>query len=184
MYCSVKKNIRARSGITLLESMMAAVVLSIAGLGICTALSAAASTSGDADEAWVCASLAHQLAEEVSSMPLEDPACPPGLTPPLGAGGKQRQNFTCIANYHNFDDTVSSTATGLTTGAGTTVHGYKSAGIYTRKIAVEYRATPTGAAAATGNYAVATIVVTGTTGRSVTLYVTVARLTLTTNKVG
>ena len=143
----------SRHGFTLLEGLLAAVVLAIAVVGILSPLTAASQQSSVSQQGSLGAMLAQQLVEEIASKPFADPSDGSTRLGP-GWGETSRAQFDNVGDYHGYHDTT----TGLTFAAGTAVN-FDSDVVYTRSVSVEYRSTPTGTATSQGDFALVTVTV-------------------------
>jgi type II secretory pathway pseudopilin PulG len=158
-------------GFTLIESLLASVVLAAAVIVVCSALAASMEHDAVAQERAVAASLARQLMEEISAKPLVDPI--DGLLslgPP--SGQSSRSDFTNIGNYHGYTDQ----SNGIQMLDGSTVQPGGSRR-YTRSVHVEHRLTSSGVPAGAGRFALVTVTATGPSGHVVKLTQLMANVT-------
>jgi Tfp pilus assembly protein PilV len=147
-------------GFTLAEALIASVFLAIAVVGVASTLAAASAAASNLSQSANCQSLARELLEEVSSKSF--------TTQPnhgFTANATDRSTYDDIGDYDTYTD---NTTNGMKTLQGTTVN-LNDAKAYTRTVAVDYRATPSGSKAASGDFAMVTVTVTSSGGVSVAL---------------
>ncbi|HEY8667517.1 MAG TPA: prepilin-type N-terminal cleavage/methylation domain-containing protein [Tepidisphaeraceae bacterium] len=154
---------RRRGGFTLVESLIASVVLAIAVIGVAGVMGTSFKHVEALDQGMTAVSLAKQLMEEIAAKPFLDPVL---KTAPLGheAAETTRASYNNIGDYDGYADESS----GLQTPAGTNV-SLGTGQSFTRRVTVEYRATPGGAAASSGDFARVTVTVTCPDGQVTTL---------------
>jgi Tfp pilus assembly protein PilV len=156
------KQRRLRRGFTLAEALIASVFLAIAVLGVSGTLSAASQEAQNLTNNANCQSLARELIEEISSKSYTAQPNPGYL-----AGGLNRASYDDIADYKSYTDSTTATG-GMKTLEGTTID-FGDNTTYSRTVALEFRASPSGAAAASGDFAMVTVTVTAGSGVSVQL---------------
>jgi type II secretory pathway pseudopilin PulG len=131
--------------LSLVESLIASVVLAIATIGIASSLSGAAKQTGDLSTIATMNTIGRALMEEVSALPFTGPA--------LGDQGGWSKGNTNRATYDSLDDFNGYTdQSPFTMLDGTTVpldDGQK----YQREVEVQFRATPSGEAQTSGDFA-------------------------------
>lgn len=170
---------RRHQAFTLTEALIASVVLSVAVLGVCGLLTAAAGNARRMNDYTGAQLLARSLMEEIVAKP---------FTPPSGSnnsgckdGNQTRSTYDNIADYDGYQDTTDPTTatTRATTLSGATID-LGDTGTFTRKVAFEYRNSPGGPAVTggTGNFGLITVTVTSSGGDSVTLYRLVSNVSL------
>jgi prepilin-type N-terminal cleavage/methylation domain-containing protein len=149
--------INRHRGFTLVESLLAAVVLAILVLGVAGELAASYQQATNLAQTATAADLARQLMEEIASQP---------VSTPLGtAATVARSQFTGAGQYNLYTDNGSS----LTTLAGTTVNA-TSGQSFQRSVKVATGALPSSdTASPAGDFEVATVTVTTPTGQTITL---------------
>lgn len=151
-------------GFTLLEALVAAVVLSILVLGVCDVLSQSYGQTEAAQCDAVGVMLARQLADEIASKPMADPTTGSTALGP-DAGMTTRSTFTRATNYNAYTD--SSNAMPLLAGGSLDVTGSDT---YTRSVTVVVGAQPSiDTLSPTGNFAIATVTVAAPDGNSVSI---------------
>lgn len=154
---------RARRGFSIAEALTASVVLAIAVIGVAGPLTAASEQAAISQENATAVVLAKELIEEIAAKPLMDGGGGSShLGPEAGSGETSRATFDSADDYHAYTDSSAS----LTNVAGNRVavpSGFR------RSVNVEYRTTPSGAAAATGNYAIITVTVTTPHGQKLAI---------------
>lgn len=148
---------RCRSAFTLVEALIASVVLATTVIGITMALSASYQTNAHLEEAGASTALARQLLEEIASRPYLDPVTQ--LIAPPGNGN--RSTYTSLGQYQGYTDQTDS----MTTLGGATVPTIDS-GTYTRSVEIQWRDDPAGSGVAANNdMALVTVRVTTPMGR-------------------
>jgi type II secretory pathway pseudopilin PulG len=162
---------RRRGGFTLLEGLMAAVILSILVLGVFGSLCAAYEQSASVRANATGILLARQLADEIISKPFNP-------TNSLGAGGlASRSLFTDVSNYNNYSD--ASTSMPLLAGGTLNVTGSDA---YNRSVSVAVGATPSiDAVSPTTDFAIVTVSVTCPNGQIVSIPELVANYSIQSN---
>lgn len=153
MACRTSNTSSRRRGFSIAEAMMASMVLAIAVVGVCGPLSAASEQSQVMRERSTALLLARQLMEEIAAKPLLDG----GLACRLGpeSGESSRGKYDSADDYNGYTDSTSA----FKTLDGQTVQ-FGAVGTFTRQVAVEYRATPSGSASAAGDFGLVTVTVT------------------------
>lgn len=131
---------------------MASTVLAIAVVGICGPLGAASEQSRAAREKNTALTLARQLMEEIAAKPLcdEGTTCHPGPE----SGETTRAKYDSVDDYNNYRDSTS----GLKGLDGSTL-SFGSSGDYSRNVKFEYRTSPSGPSAASGDFGLVTVFV-------------------------
>jgi prepilin-type N-terminal cleavage/methylation domain-containing protein len=148
-----------RSGFTLIESLIASVVLAIAVVGIAGAVGASYKQTGALDNDSVAIAMARALLEEAASKPFANSTA----SSKASAGNFDRSTYTSIADYHGYHDTSPFTTLGgqtLDVGAG-----YSRSVTYTVPASVTVGSTTT----SLSDFGRITVTVSSTTGRDVTL---------------
>jgi len=153
-----------RRGLTLIEALLAGVVLSICVVGVCGQLSVSYQQTIVLNQNATALALAGQLLDEIASKPLLDPTTN-STTPVTSPMSGPRSAFTGAGDYNLYTDTGSE----LTTLAGATVNA--TAGqAYTRSVTVQSGAMPSGdTGSPSGDFAVATVTVKTPSGQTVQL---------------
>src|SRR5205085_209891 len=153
-----------RCGFTLVESLMGVSLLAIATVAIALPLMASYQQQREADEMAAAGSLAKQLLDEIAAKPFVDPNLTT-LTLGPDTGETVRQHFDNIDDYNGYTDG---------TGGLTTVEGDPVATVgvvdraYTRTVRAEYRASPGGSAAASGDFIMVSVLVRTPSGQQLT----------------
>jgi prepilin-type N-terminal cleavage/methylation domain-containing protein len=146
-----------RRGFTLLEGLIAAVVLALLVLGVAGALSASYEQSASVRATSTAINLARQLADEIVSKPFDS-------SDTLGGGGP-RSAFANVSAYHNYTD--NSTALPMLSGGSLDVTGSDA---YVRKVTVQPGAQASiDLTSPATNFAIVTVKVTTPTGEVVSI---------------
>ena len=148
-------NTRPRRGTSLAEALLASAVLAVAVVGVAGPLIAAHEQSQTADEQNVAMILARQLMEEIAAKPLCDAGGVCSRGPESGIGESGRSKFDSADDYHGYSDNTQDMT--LLSGMAVSLHSERP---YSRSVSMEYRATPAGAAAASGDFGLVTVSVT------------------------
>jgi len=156
-----------RAGFTLLEGLIASVVLAILVLGVVGSVSTSYQQSQSVRATSTSVTLARQLVDEIVSKPFDS-------TDALGTGGT-RSTFTNVSAYDNYSDTSDS----LPLLAGGTIDA-TGADQYTRQTSVIVGAQPSNdATSPTSDFAIVTVNVTGPDGEVISIPEFVARYAVT-----
>lgn len=150
-----------RRGFTLLEGLLAAVVLAILVLGVCGTLSESYTQSEFTTANATAVSLARQLADEMVSKPMGS------MSSSLGPGAyTSRSQYTQIINYHTYSDTSTSIPP---LGSGSPVDA-TGADSYTRSVSV-VSATPSidSSPVVPTDFAIVTVTITAPNGQTVSI---------------
>ncbi len=163
----------ARGGFTLVESLIASVVLATAVVGIAGTLAASYQQSRDQVSSAEATQLARQLMEEISAKPFEVPT---GTADTAGfaSGNINRATFDDVSDYHGFTDQSTSIKT-----LGGATQSFGAAGPYTRSVTVTSGAVPSGHTAPAGDFKLAKVSVTRPRGEPVVLCKVFARAIFT-----
>ncbi len=127
-----------RNGFTLVEALIASVVLAVATVAIAQMLGTSAQQAAVMRHQSTSLELARQLMEEISSRPIEDSTG--AITLGREAGENTRSQYDQIDDYTGYSDTSDA----VTMLDGTRVD-FGDGVRYRRSVAVQYRATPAGA---------------------------------------
>ena len=148
-----RRLLQRNRGFSVAEAMMATTLLAIAVVGIAGPLGAASEQSRMGDERGAALILARELMEEIVAKPL----CDGGTTCHLGpeSGESDRSKFDSADDYHLYHDTT----TDMKNLSGNTL-AFSAGAVYTRDVTVEYRTSPSGASAASGDYGLVSVTVT------------------------
>jgi prepilin-type N-terminal cleavage/methylation domain-containing protein len=150
---------RNTKGFTLIEALMAAVILAVAVGGIVAPIAASYQQTRNVKQTSIALSMAQQLLDEIVARPFTDPTDSSVVLGP-DAGETTRPTFDNIDDYHGYQDTTdSSSSKSMKTLSGETI-AWDSSEIYRRDVTLEYRATPAGPPAAFGDFLVITVKVT------------------------
>lgn len=160
-----------RRAFTLAECLIATAILGIAVAGVTAPINATYQQIRMAEEMATAASLCRQLLDEITARPLAEPA---DGTTSLGKenGESTRDTFDNVDDYDHYTDTTDSLL-----GLDGKAIAWNNRGPYQRQVRVEYRSTPQGPKADSGDFALVTVTVTGPSGtvatakRLVTTYV-------------
>ncbi len=148
-----------RSGFTLIESLIASVVLAIAVVGIAGAIGASFNQTTELDQDSAAISVARAMLEEVAAKPFASSTS----SSKASAGNLDRSTYTSVADYHGYHD-----ANPFTTLSGQTVDlgaGYTRSVTYTVPASVTVGSTTT----SLSDFGKITVTVTSPTGRDITL---------------
>lgn len=150
-------------GFTLAEALLATALLAITVAAIASPFAAAYKQTTQGSELTQANSLARELMEEVATRPFVDPT--DGSTT-LGpeSGENSKSKYDNIDDFNGYKDNTSNM-----TGENGTAIAWNGHGVYKRSVAVEYRATPSGSATSSGNFAVVTVTVETPSGKQATL---------------
>ncbi|MCC7351871.1 MAG: prepilin-type N-terminal cleavage/methylation domain-containing protein [Phycisphaerales bacterium] len=160
---------RRRGGFTLIEALLAAVVLSVAVGGVAMTMSAAHGQSAMLRENTKMVMLGRQLMEEITALPFADPDTGQAK---LGPNEMQRSGYDDVGDYNNYSDSSDD----LTTAGGEPA-AMTDTGAYQRDVKVEFRSQPQGPADSDGKLALITVTITAPSGRTLKLSRLVARTT-------
>jgi prepilin-type N-terminal cleavage/methylation domain-containing protein len=163
-----------RRAFTLVESLLAAVVLAILAFGVATAISASYKTTITLNQTATAVALGRELLEEITGKPLLDPSS--GTTTPAATRlAAARSTFTGAGNYNLYTDSGSA----LATLGGSTVNTTNGQS-FTRTVSVASGAKPsTDTLSPSTDFALVTVTVTTPMGQSVKLQRVVANYTFT-----
>lgn len=150
-----------RAGFTLVESLIASVVLAIAVVGIAGTLAASYQQTREQTSAAEATQLARQLLEEISSKAFEITAGDPNV-PGYSAGNQNRALYDELADYNGFTDL----STSIRTIAGST-QSFGTAGPYTRTVAVTAGPVPVGHTAPSTDFKTVKVTVTRPIGQPI-----------------
>lgn len=153
---------RSPRGFLLIEAMIASVVLAVAAIGVATLLATSYQNTAAMRESAIATSLARQMLEEIAAKPLTNPDGTESTGP--DAGQITRSQYLSAGNYNGFSDST----TTMTTAAGEAVSA-GDGGVFIRTVTVTYESNVTGTTAASGDFALVTVTVTGPLKQSVTL---------------
>lgn len=167
----INRTPRRRRGFTLLEGLIASVILAILVLGVAGSLSAAYQQSHVVSTNATAVLLARQLADEIVSKPFSP-------TDTLGSGGlASRSLFTDVSNYNNYSDT--STSIPLLAGGSVDVTGSEA---YNRSVSVTVGAQPSiDSVSPATDFAIVTVTVTCPNGQIVSIPELVANYLIQSN---
>jgi Tfp pilus assembly protein PilV len=160
----VARRSRRRGGFTLMEGLIASVVLAILVLGVCSTLGTSYQQAVIVKNNAAGIMLGRQLADEITSKPLADPSSGSTTLGP-GTGMTTRGTFTHVTNYSGYSDT--STSMPLLAGGTLDVTG---SDLYSRSVNVVVGAKPSiDTASPTTDFAIVTVTVTGPDGQRVAI---------------
>ncbi|HEY7115474.1 MAG TPA: hypothetical protein VH475_02745 [Tepidisphaeraceae bacterium] len=146
---------RRAAAFSVVEGLIASTVLAIAVVGIAGPLGAASQQARIVRERGAALSLARELLEEIAAKPLCDAGGACHLGPETGSGETDRSKYDSADDYNGYADSTKE----LWNLSHQRV-AFDPTVIYTRKVAVEYRASANGAAASSGDFALVTVTVT------------------------
>lgn len=101
-YLTANTNPLTRRGVTLMESLIATVVLAVAVVGVSGTLIASTKQSSDVDDALVVKSMASELMEEVAAKPFSAPSS--NDQPGWSARNKDRSKYDDVADFNGYAD--------------------------------------------------------------------------------
>lgn len=151
------------SGFTIVESMIAAVVLAACVVAVGTAINVSYSQSQLAEDEVMAVSLARQMLEEIAAKPFADPNQSSRTVGPE-TGETSRNLFDNMDDYAGYDDDSTSQLV-----ADGTTRDISKGRSFTREVTAEYRANPQGPADPDGELLFVTVTVTTPDGRVVSL---------------
>jgi Tfp pilus assembly protein PilV len=172
---STRLRLDHRGGFTLAEGLIASVVLAFAAAGISASLGASYQQNESVEQMATSVALARELMEEISAKPFDDPNGTSALGPETGE--TSRALFDNVDDYHGYTDTTDSTSERTITSFAGTAVSVGNGQVYTRSVAVEYRTTPSGSAATSGDFALVTVTVTPPAGKQLVVSRMFARTT-------
>jgi hypothetical protein len=152
--------------------MMAATLLAIAVVGIAGPLGAAAEQNRQGQERGAALVLARELMEEIVARPL----CDGGTTCHLGPESNEcdRTQYDSADDYNGYSDTTKE----LKNYSNKSIP-FDRANLYTRKVTVAYRTSPSGASTTSGDYGMVTVSVTTPHNQVVQIWRLLTKETLT-----
>ena len=161
-------------GFTLIEALVASVILAILALGVAGAVGASYTQTISLIQNATAVALARELIEEIAAKPLLDPVSG-NTTPAATALGTARSTFTGVGNYNLYTDQGSS----LKTLAGTTIN-LTGGQRFTRTVSVQAGAIPTtDTKSPSTDFALVTVTVTTPSGQKFSISRVVANYTFT-----
>jgi hypothetical protein len=163
-----------RGGFTLVEALMASIVLSILVFGMGAELCAANEQAAFLQNEATSVALGRQLLDEIVCKPLANPST--GITTPTSTAlTESRSLFVAVGDYNLYSDTGSA----MSMLSGTTVDG-TSGQNFTRSVSVTLSAKPSGdSASPTSDFGLVTVTVTAPGNESVVLSRVVTNYTFT-----
>jgi prepilin-type N-terminal cleavage/methylation domain-containing protein len=144
-----RRDVRTTGGFTLAECLIASVVLAIAVLGICGALTAATRQTEAMEVEAHCLSMARQLMEQIAACAFDPPAS--NDHPGWGAANADSWQYDDIKDFNGYDEDTSIVLNPVQFIDTVTFH---------RQASVQFRATPGGAANPAGDFAMISVTVT------------------------
>ena len=127
----VRRTSRAAAGLTLLESLLAAVLLAAAVSSIVWPFAVCARNDQVADRSTVAGALVQEMIEEILAQPFDDPQGATELGPESDENG--REDFDNVDDYHGYREDAGQ----ITCFDGQTVTGPAAAGL-SRSVRAEY----------------------------------------------
>jgi prepilin-type N-terminal cleavage/methylation domain-containing protein len=156
-----------RRGFTLLEGLVASVILVILVIGVAGALSASYQQSQSVSTSSAAVTLGRQLVDEIVAKPFVP-------TDALGTGGGTRSTFTDVNAFNDYSD--SSSALPLLGGGSLDVTGTQN---YSRAASVTVGAKPSiDTASPTGDFGIVTVTVTAPDGQIISIPEFVAKYSI------
>lgn len=165
-------NVARVHGFTLVEALIATVVLAVATVAVAQMLGASAQQAANMRHQSMSLELARQLMEEIASKPITDSTGAISLGHETGENS--RSQYDQIDDYNGYTDTSDA----ITMLDGSTVN-YGDGVRYYRSVTVRYRNAPSGASttSASAPFCVVTVTVGPAGGETVTLTRLFARIT-------
>lgn len=164
------ETVARRQAFTLIEGLIASLILAVGVMGVAATLSASASQARALATDTTAQMLARELMEEVAAKPFAAPATNDAAGYKLG--NTSRATYDNLSDYDGYSDATplkSLNGDIIDTGDGVT---------YTRSVSIEFRSTPGGPDGLGGDYAMITVNVKANLGRSITMSRLVTNLTL------
>ena len=162
-----------RRAFTLVESLIASVVLAVAVVGIAGTIAASYQQSRDQASAAEAAQLARQLIEEISAKPFAVPPDSANDAAGWTSGNPNRATYDDVQDYHGYTDVSTSIKT-----LGGATQSFGTAGPYTRSVAVTVGPVPVGHAAPASDFRRVTVTVTRPRGGPIVVSKVFTRATL------
>ncbi len=153
-----------RRGFTLVESLIASVVLAVAVVGIAGTIAASHQQSKDQIAVAEATRLARQLMEEISSRPFDVPAGSPSNATGWSGGNPNRTLYDDVSDYHGYADNSAS----ITTQGGVT-QSFGTAGPYGRSVSVTEGSVPQGHTAPAADFKHVKVTVTRPRGPAIVI---------------
>jgi Tfp pilus assembly protein PilV len=148
----------ARRGFTLVEGLMASVILAAAVIGIAGSLGASYKQNSVTEDSGVALDLARELMEEVSAKPFDPPSGTNAAGYPSVTDRKLYDTIDDYNGYHDSSDAIPMwNGSTIDAGNGT---------VYTRSVTVTAGSRPTGYTGSTSDFALVTVTVTAPTGQT------------------
>ncbi len=154
-----------RRGFTLVEALIASVVLAVCVMGVAATLAASSQQTQVMDESSIATMLGRQLMEEIASKPFPISGV---TTNPGWPTSSDRSTYDDAADYDGYTD-----QTPITTLSGQQID---PGGTYTRSVAVTRRVNPSDTPGV-GNFALVTVTVTEPCGKQAALSRLMANVT-------
>lgn len=152
-----------RAGFTLIESLIASVILAVAVVGIAGTLAASYQNSREETSSAEATQLARQLMEEISARPFKI-AEGDADTSGCSSGNTNRATYDDISDYDGYTDE----STSITMLDGST-RSFGTAGPYTRSVSVTTGAVPVGHTPPPGDFKHVKVTVTRPRGPAIVL---------------
>jgi Tfp pilus assembly protein PilV len=160
----------ARGGFTLVEGLMASVILAAAVIGIAGSLGASYKQNAIAEDSGVGLDLARELMEEVAAKPFDPPTATNAAGYPTVTDRKLYDTIDDYNGYHDSSDSIPMW-NGSTVDAG-------NGGVFTRSVSVQQNARPTGLTGNISDFAMVTVTVTAPSGQVYSLSQLCTRVTV------
>ena len=162
-----------RRGFTLVESLIASVVLAVAVVGIAGTIAASYQQTKDQVSVAEATQLARQLIEEISARPFEVPAGSASNAVGWSGGNPNRSLYDDVSDYHGYTD--SSTSIAMPSGG---TQSFGTAGPYIRSVSVTSGPVPQGHTAPAGDFKQVKVTVTRPRGPAIVISKVFARANL------
>lgn len=151
-----------RRGFTLIEALCSSVVLAIAAIGMSGLLSASSHHAAAMRQNAMAIQLARELLEEIASKPFAESDGTNSIGP--DSGENSREKYSCADDYNAYSDSTAN----LRMLNGTTLN-LSNGEVYVRRVSMEFRNSPGGAAVTSGDFALVSVNVVCPDGSQITL---------------
>jgi Tfp pilus assembly protein PilV len=166
---SLSQKRAAHRGFTLVEGLMASVVLAAAVIGIAGSLGAAYKQNSATEDSCVALDLARELMEEVSAKPFDTTGTNAAGWPTVS----DRKLYDTIDDYNGYHDSSDAipmwNGTNIDAGNGT---------VFTRAVSITSNARPTGLTGTTSDFVLVTVTVTAPSGQTYSISQLCTRFTV------
>jgi Tfp pilus assembly protein PilV len=160
---------RAAMGFTLIEALIAAVILAAAVGAMVAPMSATYIQTRTIQQTNIALSMAQQLLDEVVSRHYADPTDASVVTLGPDSAESGRATFDNMDDYHGYQDSTDPSASNAMKTISGDAIDWKTTDVYRRSVTVEYRNTPAGPAVAAGDFILISVEVTMPTGQKLSV---------------